>query len=55
MKRFAIVVLLLAGVGAANASAASADVVLNEINCEGTDWVEIVNTSGPRPTSRAGC
>jgi hypothetical protein len=30
---------------AAQAPAANADVVLNEINCEATDWVEIVNTS----------
>jgi hypothetical protein len=26
-------------------AAARADVVLNEVNCEGTDWVELVNTS----------
>ena len=30
----------------AHAQAASAEVVLNEVNCEGTDWVELVNTSG---------
>jgi hypothetical protein len=32
-------------VGAAQVSAAGAAVVLNEVNCEGTDWVELVNTS----------
>ncbi len=36
--------LLLAGFCGA-ASAASADVVLNEINCDGTDWIELANTS----------
>jgi CotH kinase protein/Lamin Tail Domain len=38
------VLLLFAGICAA-APLASADVVLNEINCEGTDWVELVNVS----------
>jgi CotH kinase protein/Lamin Tail Domain len=36
--------LLFAGLCAA-APLARADVVLNEINCEGTDWVEVVNVS----------
>jgi hypothetical protein len=36
--------LLFAAAGVA-APAASANVVLNEINCEGTDWVELVNVS----------
>src|SRR6188768_4146119 len=37
----------LLGLAAAASEARAADpaVVLNEINCEGTDWVEIVNTS----------
>jgi hypothetical protein len=30
---------------AAHAPAASGAVALNEVNCEGTDWVELVNTS----------
>jgi len=38
-------VAVCVGVAATNASAADASVVLNEVNCEGTDWVEIVNTS----------
>ena len=36
--------LALAGV-AALAPAAAADVALNEVNCAGTDWVELVNTA----------
>jgi hypothetical protein len=36
--------LLFAGAGIA-APTASADVVLNEINCDGTDWIELANTS----------
>lgn len=36
--------LLFAGAGVA-APAASADVLLNEINCDGTDWIELANTS----------
>lgn len=35
------------------APAARADVVLNEINCTGTDWVEVVNT-GPAPVDLSG-
>ncbi len=38
-------VLLLVFAGAA-APAAGAAVALNEVNCEGTDWVELVNTVG---------
>ena len=38
------VVLCVSSAGLA-APAAGAVVVLNEINCEGTDWVELVNTS----------
>jgi hypothetical protein len=38
------VLLLFAGLCAA-APAANADVVLNEINCDGTDWIELGNTS----------
>jgi lamin tail-like protein len=37
--------LLCLATGAAQVSAAGAAVVLNEVNCEGTDWVELVNTS----------
>jgi len=36
--------LVLLAVGTAGASTAGASVVLNEVNCEGTDWVEFVNT-----------
>ena len=39
------VVLWVSSAGLA-APAAGAVVVLNEVNCEGTDWVELVNTSG---------
>ena len=53
--RLFILLLLVLTVGAANASPAGASVVLNEINCEGTDWVELVNTSDRTPTCRAGC
>ncbi|HMS61317.1 MAG TPA: CotH kinase family protein [Solirubrobacteraceae bacterium] len=35
----------LLGVAALAPAAAQATVVLNEVNCEATDWVEIVNTS----------
>jgi hypothetical protein len=38
---------------AAAAPAARADVVLNEVNCEGTDFIEVVNTSGA-PTDISG-
>ena len=38
-------VALFIGGAAAQAPGAGAAVVLNEINCEGTDWVELVNTS----------
>jgi hypothetical protein len=38
-------VLLLFAASAVAAPVASAGVVLNEINCEGTDWIELVNTS----------
>ena len=41
--RVGVVVAVIVG---ACAPAASADVVLNEVNCEGTDLVELVNTSG---------
>jgi CotH kinase protein len=44
--------LLLAGAGVA-APAASGDVVLNEINCDGTDWIELANTS-PDPADVSG-
>jgi hypothetical protein len=46
------VLLLFAGAGVA-APAASADVVLNEINCDGTDWIELANTS-PDPADISG-
>jgi hypothetical protein len=32
-------------VAAVAAAPARADVLLNEVNCEGTDWIELVNTS----------
>lgn len=38
--------LAVAAVGVGAPAGASADVVINEVNCEGTDWVEIVNASG---------
>jgi spore coat protein CotH len=46
------VLLLFAGTGIA-APAASADVALNEINCDGTDWIELANTS-PDPADVSG-
>lgn len=49
MVRKAGVILICSLLGlaafAVRAPAAGAAVVLNEINCEGTDWVELVNTS----------
>ncbi len=49
MVRKAGVILICSVLGlaafAVRAPAAGAAVVLNEINCEGTDWVELVNTS----------
>ena len=47
-----LVLLAAAGLGA-RADAAGAAVVLNEINCEGTDWVELVNT-GPDAADISG-
>jgi hypothetical protein len=44
---------LLCALAAADAPAAGAAVVLNEINCEGTDWVELVNT-GADPADISG-
>jgi hypothetical protein len=44
--------VLFAGAGFA-APAASADVVLNEVNCDGTDWIELANTSAT-PTDISG-
>jgi hypothetical protein len=44
-RRILVVTLMVGGISAIPAAAAQADVVLNEINCEGTDWVELVNTS----------
>lgn len=42
--RLVILATVLLSLGAAGS--ARADVVLNEVNCEGTDWIELVNTSG---------
>ena len=41
-----ISMLVCLAVGGVAAPQAGAAVVLNEVNCEGTDWVELVNTSG---------
>ena len=52
----ALCLLLLVSAPRAASPPAGAAVVLNEVNCEGTDWVELVNTvRRRRPTSRAGC
>ena len=51
--RFAVCVLLAAAGIGSRAEAAEGAVVLNEINCEGTDWVELVNT-GPTATDISG-
>src|SRR3954447_905373 len=44
-RTLAAVILMTFGILSAQAASASAAVVLNEINCEGTDWVELYNTS----------
>lgn len=45
MRRVAPFLLCLATTALLSVPAAGASVVLNEVNCEGTDWIEVVNTS----------